>query len=128
MRDGNKIIFGTSFGFMDAMAAAAKKYPDVYFEHATGYKSPQELANYFGAVEDAIYLAGMAAGAATKNGNVGFIVPFPIPEIIRHTNGFALGVLAVRPDAKIRLVWTKSGSTRRRSGRPRRASSPPAST
>ena len=50
----------------------------------------------------------MAAGAATKNGNVGFIVPFPIPEIIRHTNGFALGVLAVRPDAKIRLVWTKS--------------------
>jgi len=61
VRDGNKIIFATSFGFMDAMAAAAKKYPDVYFEHATGYKSAKNFANYFGAVEDAIYLAGMAA-------------------------------------------------------------------
>ena len=108
IRDGNKIIFGTSFGFMDAMVAAAKKYPDVYFEHATGYKTSKNMAIYFGAVEDAIYLAGMAAGAATKNGKVGFIVPFAIPEIIRHTNGFALGVLAVRPDATIRLVWTKS--------------------
>lgn len=108
VRDGNTIIFGTSFGFMDAMATAAKKYPNVYFEHATGYKTGKNFANYFGAVEDAIYLAGMAAGAATKNGKVGFIVPFAIPEIIRHTNGFALGVRAVRPDATIRLVWTKS--------------------
>ena len=108
VRDGNKIIFATSFGFMDAMAAAAKKYPDVYFEHATGFKTAKNLANYFGAAEDAIYLSGMAAGAATKNGKIGYIVPFPIPEIIRHTNGFALGVQAVRPDATIRIVWTKS--------------------
>jgi basic membrane protein A len=108
VRDGNKIIFGTSFGFMNAMEAAAKKYPDVYFEHATGFKQSKNFANYFGAAEDAIYLSGMAAGAATKNGNIGYIVPFPIPEIIRHANGFALGVLAVRPDAKIRIVWTNS--------------------
>ena len=108
VRDGNKIIFATSFGFMDAMAAAAKKYPDVYFEHATGYKSAKNLANYFGAAEDAIYLSGMAAGAATKNGVVGYIVPFPIPEIIRHLNGFAMGVQATRPGAKIKIVWTKS--------------------
>ena len=108
VRDGNKIIFATSFGFMDAMAAAAKKYPDVYFEHATGFKTGKNFANYFGAAEDAIYLSGMAAGAATKNGKVGYIVPFPIPEIIRHLNGFALGVQAVRPDATIRIVWTKS--------------------
>ena len=108
VRDGNKIIFATSFGFMDAMAAAAKKYPDVYFEHATGYKLGKNFANYFGAAEDAIYLSGMAAGAATKNGVVGYIVPFPIPEIIRHLNGFALGVQAMRPDAKIKIVWTKS--------------------
>ncbi len=108
VRDGNKIIFATSFGFMDAMAAAAKKYPDVYFEHATGFKTAKNFANYFGAAEDAIYLSGMAAGAATKNGKVGYIVPFPIPEIIRHLNGFALGVQAVRPDATIRIVWTKS--------------------
>ena len=108
VRDGNKIIFATSFGYMDAMEAAAKKYPDVYFEHATGYKSGKNFANYFGAGEDAIYLSGIAAGAATKKGVVGYIVPFPIPEIIRHANGFALGVQLVRPDAKIKLVWTKS--------------------
>ncbi len=108
VRDGNKIIFATSFGFMDAMAAAAKKYPNVYFEHATGFKSAKNFANYFGAAEDAIYLSGMAAGAATKNGVVGYIVPFPIPEIIRHLNGFALGVQATRPGAKIKIVWTKS--------------------
>ena len=108
VRDGNKIIFATSFGYMDAMAAAAKKYPDVYFEHATGYKSAKNYANYFGAGEDAIYLSGIAAGAATKKGVVGYIVPFPIPEIIRHANAFALGVQLVRPDAKVKLVWTKS--------------------
>jgi basic membrane protein A and related proteins len=108
VRDGNKIIFATSFGYMDAMLAAAKKYPDVYFEHATGYKSAKNYANYFGAGEDAIYLSGIAAGAATKNGVIGYIVPFPIPEIIRHANAFALGAQLARPDAKIKLVWTKS--------------------
>ncbi len=108
VRDGNKIIFATSFGYMDAMLAAAKKYPDVYFEHATGYKSAKNYANYFGAGEDAIYLSGIAAGAATKKGTVGYIIPFPIPEIIRHANAFALGVQAVRPDAKVKVLWTKS--------------------
>ena len=108
VRDGNKIIFATSFGYMDAMEKAAKKYPEVYFEHATGYKTGRNFANYFGAGEDAIYLSGIAAGAATKSGTVGYIVPFPIPEIIRHANAFALGVQLVRPDAKISLVSTKS--------------------
>jgi basic membrane protein A len=108
VRDGNKIIFATSFGYMDAMEKAAKKYPNVYFEHATGYKMGKNFANYFGAGEDAIYLSGITAGAATKTGTVGYIVPFPIPEIIRHANAFALGVQVVRPDAKIKLVWTKS--------------------
>ena len=108
VRDGNKIIFATSFGYMDAMAAAAKKYPDVYFEHATGYKTAKNYANYFGAGEDSIYLSGIAAGAATKKGVVGYIVPFPIPEIIRHANAFALGVQLVKPNAKVKLVWTKS--------------------
>lgn len=108
IRDGNKIIFATSFGYMDAMEAASKKHPDVYFEHATGFKSGKNYANYFGAGEDAIYLSGIAAGAATKKGIVGYIVPFAIPEIIRHANAFALGVQLVKPKAKIKLVWTKS--------------------
>ena len=108
VRDGNKIIFATSFGYMDAMAAAAKKYPDVYFEHATGYKTAKNFAVYFGAGEDAIYLSGMAAGAATKKGVIGYVVPFPIPEVIRHANAFALGAQATHPGVKVKLVWTKS--------------------
>src|SRR3954463_11168295 len=108
VRDGNKIIFATSFGFGDAMFAAAKKYPDVKFEHATGYKSAKNFAVYFGAGEDAIYLSGMAAGAATKTGVIGYVVPFPIPEVIRHANAFALGGQAAHPGAKVKLVWTKS--------------------
>jgi len=108
IRDGNKIIFATSFGYMDAMVAAAKKHPDVYFEHATGYKTSKNFANYFGAGEDAIYLSGMAAGAASKNGVIGYVVPFPIPEVIRHANAFTLGAQATHPGATVKLVWTKS--------------------
>jgi basic membrane lipoprotein Med (substrate-binding protein (PBP1-ABC) superfamily) len=108
IRDGNKIIFATSFGYQSAMVAAAKKHPDVYFEMATGTATSKNLAEYFGASEDAIYLSGMAAGAATKNGTIGYIVPFPIPEVIRHANAFVLGAQAMRPSAKVRLVWTHS--------------------
>jgi basic membrane protein A len=108
IRDGNKIIFATSFGFQTAMVAAAKKHPDVYFEMATGTATSKNLAEYFGASEDAIYLSGMAAGAATKKGTIGYIVPFPIPEVIRHANAFVLGAQALRPSAKVRLVWTHS--------------------
>jgi basic membrane protein A and related proteins len=102
------MIFATSFGFQTAMVAAAKKHPDVYFEMATGTAQSKNMAEYFGASEDAIYLSGMAAGAATKKGTIGYIVPFPIPEVIRHANAFVLGAQAVRPKAKVRLVWTHS--------------------
>jgi basic membrane protein A len=108
IRDGNKMIFATSFGFQTAMVAAAKKHPDVYFEMATGTATSKNMAEYFGASEDAIYLSGMAAGAATKKGTIGYVVPFPIPEVIRHANAFVLGAQAMRPKAKVRLVWTHS--------------------
>ena len=108
IRDGNKIIFATSFGFQSAMVAAAKKHPDVYFEMATGTATSKNLAEYFGASEDAIYLSGMAAGAATKKGVIGYVVPFAIPEVIRHANAFVLGAQATRPSAKVRLIWTNS--------------------
>ena len=108
VRDGNKIIFATSFGFQPAMVAAAKKYPDVKFEMATGTAQSKNMAEYFGAGEDAIYLSGIAAGAATKSGIVGYVVPFAIPEVIRHANAFALGVQAAHPGAKVKLVWTNS--------------------
>jgi basic membrane protein A len=108
IRDGNKIIFATSFGYQGAMAAAAKKHPDVYFEMATGTIQLKNLAEYFGAGEDSIYLSGMAAGAATKRGVIGYVVPFAIPEVIRHANAFALGAQALHPGAKVKLVWTNS--------------------
>jgi basic membrane protein A len=106
--DGNKIIFATSFGFQPAMAAAAKKYPDVKFEMATGTITSKNMAEYFGAGEDAIYLSGMAAGAATKSGTIGYVVPFAIPEVIRHANAFALGAQATHPGVKVKLIWTNS--------------------
>src|ERR671931_589834 len=108
IRDGNKIIFATSFGFQPAMVKEAKKHSDVKFEMATGTAQSKNMAEYFGAGEDAIYLSGMAAGAATKKGVIGYVVPFAIPEVIRHANAFALGAQATHPGAKVRLIWTNS--------------------
>jgi len=108
VQDGNQVIFGTSFGYQNYMAAAAKKYPKVKFEMATGTVQLPNMAEYYGAGEDAIYLSGMAAGAATKNGNVGYVAAFPIPEVIRHTDAFALGVQATHPGAKVHVVFTNS--------------------
>jgi basic membrane protein A and related proteins len=108
IRDGNKIIFATSFGYQPAMAAAAKKHPDVKFEMATGTTILPNMSEYYGAGEDAIYLSGIAAGAATKSGTVGYVVPFAIPEVIRHTNAFTLGVQKSHPGAKVKIVWTNN--------------------
>ena len=110
IKDGNDIIFATSFGFGAAMVEAAAEHPDVKFEWATGPDSAvsDNVAVYFGAGEDSIYLSGMAAGAATKNGTIGFVAPFPIPEVIRHINAYALGAQKVNPDAKVKVVWMNS--------------------
>src|ERR1043165_2505514 len=108
VRDGNKIIFATSFGFQTCMVSEAKKHPDVKFEQATGTAQSKNLAEYFGAGEDGIYLSGMAAGAATKKGVIGYVVPFAIPEVIRHANAFALGAQVTHPGAKVRVLWTNS--------------------
>jgi basic membrane protein A len=108
IRDGNKIIFATSYGFQPAMIAAAKAHPDVKFEMATGDTVLPNMAEYFGAAEDTIYLSGMAAGAATKKGVIGYVVPFPTPEVLRHASAFALGAQATHPGAKVKLVWTNS--------------------
>src|SRR5438270_9310812 len=90
------------------MVSEAKKHPDVMFEQATGTAQSKNLAEYFGAAEDAIYLSGMAAGAASKKGVLGYVVPFAIPEVIRHANAFALGAQATHPGAKVRLIWTNA--------------------
>jgi basic membrane protein A len=108
VKDGNKIIFATSFGYQTCMISEAKKYPDVDFEQATGTAQSKNLAEYYGAGEDAIYLSGIAAGAASKSGVVGYVVPFAIPEVIRHTNAFTLGVQTAHPGATVKIVWTNS--------------------
>jgi basic membrane lipoprotein Med (substrate-binding protein (PBP1-ABC) superfamily) len=102
---GNNVIYGTSFGYMDFMLAAAKKYPDVKFEHNTGFKTAPNLSTYGAAQEDARYVAGIISGKMTKSNVLGFIGSFPIPEVIRDMNGWARGVQSVNPQAKIRMVW-----------------------
>src|SRR2546430_12044713 len=108
VRDGNKIIFATSFGYQSAMVAAAKKHPDVKFEMATGTAQSKNMAEYFGAGEDGIYLSGMAAGAATKKGVIGYVVPFPLPGVIRHANALAPGAQATHPGGKVRPDWANA--------------------
>jgi basic membrane protein A and related proteins len=107
-REGYELIFGTSFGYMDPMEAIAPRYPDVVFEHATGYKTGDNLATYFGAAEEARYLSGLVAGSASESGQVGYVAAFPIPEVIRGINAFTLGVREVNPDATVQVVWTST--------------------
>ena len=106
VNQGYNMIFGTSYGFFDKKLAA--KYPKVLFEQATGTDTAKNLSEYFGAAEDTVYLSGMAAGAATKKGTLGYVVAYPIPEVIRHANAFALGAQAMHPGVKVKLVWTNS--------------------
>ncbi len=106
--DGNKLIFGTSFGYMDPMLAAAENFPDVVFEHATGFKTSENMGNYFGAAEEGRYLAGMAAGAATESNLIGYVAAFPIPEVLRGINAFTLGAREVNPEAQVQVVWTST--------------------
>jgi basic membrane protein A len=103
---GYKMIFATSYGYVNKAFAA--KYPNVLFEQATGTDTSKNLAEYFGAAEDTVFLSGMAAGAASKTGDIGFVVAYPIPEVIRHANAFTLGAQVTHPGAKVHLVWTNS--------------------
>ena len=103
---GYKMIFATSYGYVNKAFAA--KYPNVLFEQATGTDQSKNLTEYYGAGEDTIFLSGMAAGAASKSGNIGYVVAFPIPEVLRHADAFALGAQVTHPGAQIHLVWTNS--------------------
>jgi basic membrane protein A len=110
VRDGYKMIFGCSFGnFSNGVNGQLyKKYPDVLFEEATGLQVKKNQSQYFGAGEDTIYLSGMAAGAASKKGLIGYTVPFGTPEVVRHANAFTLGAQATHPGAKVKLIWTNA--------------------
>src|SRR6266516_5359896 len=110
VRDGYNMIIGTSFGMFElgVNGQLYKKYPNVLFEQATGTQIEKNQSEYSGAGEDTIYLSGMAAGAATKTGVIGYIVPYGTPEVVRHANAFALGAQVTHPGAKVKLIWTTS--------------------
>ena len=107
-RDGYNLIFGTSFGYMDPMVETAAKYPDVCFEHNSGYKTSTNLGTYFGANSDASYLSGIAAGAASPSGKIGYVAAFPIPEVVRNLNAYTLGARTVNPKATVQVTWTST--------------------
>ena len=106
--DKCQVVFTTSFGYMDDTLAAAKKYPNVIFAHAAGYKRNANMATYMADFYQVYYLNGLAAGALTKSGKVGFVGTYPIPELKRHLSAFALGVLAANPKAEVDVKWLNS--------------------
>jgi simple sugar transport system substrate-binding protein len=108
VRNGAKLVYTTSFGFMDATAKVAKKYPNVTFEHATGYKRDKNLATYSGRFYEGRYIQGQIAAKMSKTGTIGYIASFPIPEVIAGINATMLGAQSVRPDMKVKIVWVNS--------------------
>ncbi len=105
---GNKVIFATSFGFGDSMAKVAKDFPDVYFEHATGFKTSENMRVYEPRIHEGAYLAGIVAGKMTKTNVLGFVASFPIPEVLRNINAFTLGAQSVNPKVKTKVVWVNT--------------------
>ncbi len=109
--DGCKIIFGTSWGYMDTMAELAEKHPDVIFSHGTGYKNNgKNMNNYFGRIYQARYLAGIAAGLKTKTNKIGYVAAMDNTnsEVTGGINAFAMGIESVNPDAKVYVKVTNS--------------------
>jgi len=109
MRDlvgqGNKVIFGTTFGYMEPMLKVAADSKDVKFEHATGYKQADNLRTYDSRTYEGAYMAGVIAGKMTKTNTLGVVGSVPIPEVIRNINSFTLGAQSVNPKVKTKVVW-----------------------
>jgi basic membrane protein A and related proteins len=103
--DGCNVVFTTSFGFMDQTLEAAKKYPNVLFAHASGFKRAPNMATYMADFYQVYYLNGMMAAALSKTGKLGYVGAFPIPELKRHISAFALGARAVNPKATVSVKW-----------------------
>lgn len=107
-QDGWDIIFGTTFGYMDHMVRVAPDFPDTKFEHASGFQVLDNLATYWGDYYYGAYLEGMAAGAATESGVVGYVGAFAIPDVLADLNAFTLGAQEMNPDATVQTVWINS--------------------
>ena len=102
---GNKLIFGTTFGYMEPMLKVAAEFKDVKFEHATGYKTAENMRTYDSRTYEGAYMAGVIAGKMSKTGTLGVVGSVPIPEVVRNINSFTLGAQSVNPKVKTKVVW-----------------------
>jgi simple sugar transport system substrate-binding protein len=107
-RAGNKLIFTTSFGYMEPTLKVAKKYPNVHFEHATGYKRDKNMSTYSGRFYEGRYIQGQIAAKMSKAGVLGYIGSFPIPEVISGINATMIGAQTVNPNIKVKIIWVNS--------------------
>jgi basic membrane protein A and related proteins len=107
-REGCNVIYGTSFGYMEPMLKVAAKFPDVKFEHATGYKTADNMGTYNAKFHEGRYVIGQMAAKMSKAGKAGYIVSFPIPEVVSGINAFILGAQTVNPDFKVEVVWVNT--------------------
>ena len=99
------VVFTTSFGFMDSTVKAGTRYPDKLFMHCSGFKRSDNVGTYFGDLYQMYYLNGIMAGALTKTNKIGYVAAFPIPELVRHIDAYALGIKAANPEAKVHVKW-----------------------
>ncbi len=107
-RQGAGIIFTTSFGYMDPTIKVAKRFPDVKFEHGTGYKRADNVTTYSARFYEGRYVIGQIAARMSKSGVAGYIASFPIPEVVRGINSFLLGAQSINPDFKLKIVWVST--------------------
>lgn len=105
---GHDLIFTTSFGFMNATLKVARKFPDVKFEHATGYKRSDNVATYAARFYEGRYVIGVIAGLMTKTNTIGYVGAVPIPEVVRGINAFTQGLRSVNPDATVKVIWVNA--------------------
>jgi basic membrane protein A and related proteins len=104
---GNKLIFGTTFGYMDPMLKLAPDFKDVRFEHATGFKTGENMRTYDSRTYEGAYMAGVIAGKMSKSGTLGVVASIPIPEVIRNINSFTMGAQSVNPKVKTKVIWVQ---------------------
>jgi simple sugar transport system substrate-binding protein len=102
---GNKVVFGTTFGYMETMVRLSREFPEVKWEHATGFKSSANMRAYDVRAYEGSYLAGIIAGKMTRTDTLGFVASIPIPEVVRNINAFTLGAQSVNPAVKTKVVW-----------------------
>lgn len=107
-QQGNKVIFGTSFGYMNAMEKVAKQFPNTVFMHATGYKQAKNLGVYETRTYEGAYMLGVVAGQKTQTDTIGVVASFPIPEVVRNINAYTLGAQSVNPKVKTKVIWANT--------------------